>query len=187
MVNFTSSKIYKIIDNTNGNIYIGSTTNTLSRRLSEHKSHYKQYLEGKRRNCKSYDILANGDYDIILLEKCENITSKDELHARERHYIDTLECVNKNIPGRTKKEYYQNNKEEIKEKVKEYYEDNREKIKQYQKEYIKEWYEMNKEQLKQYASEKLLCPHCLCEFSRGNKTHHQRSKKHQQAHIENLN
>jgi hypothetical protein len=44
------------------------------------------------------------------------------LKARERHYIESLECVNLFIPGRTKKEcdkaYYEKNKEEIAKKQK---------------------------------------------------------------------
>ena len=46
----------------------------------------------------SYDILANADYNIILIELFP-CNSKDELLARERHYKDTLICVDKNRPG----------------------------------------------------------------------------------------
>ena len=91
MVKYENSKIYKIVDNTNGNIYIGSTVKTLSQRLGQHRAAYKTYLNGKSGNCKSFEILKNGDYDIILLEECKNITNKEQLHARERFYIDNLE------------------------------------------------------------------------------------------------
>jgi hypothetical protein len=60
---YTHSSIYKIVDNTNGNIYVGSTIQQpLVRRLDNHRGHYKKYLEGKERKCMSYDILDNGDY-----------------------------------------------------------------------------------------------------------------------------
>ncbi|RZJ99361.1 MAG: hypothetical protein EOO43_26640 [Flavobacterium sp.] len=67
MVNYADGKIYKIIDNTNGNIYIGSTAEpTLARRLAKHKSDYKRYLEGKSRYVtSSFGILDNEDYSLF--------------------------------------------------------------------------------------------------------------------------
>ena len=44
MNKYNNGKIYKIIDNTNDNIYIGSTTEPiLSRRMAQHKSQYKLF------------------------------------------------------------------------------------------------------------------------------------------------
>ena len=109
------------MDNTNGNIYIGSTCNSLSKRINDHKSAYKTYPKSKY--CSSFEVLKNDNYDIILLEEypCENV---EQLRAKEREYIDKLECVNTSIPGRSKaesnKNYYENNKEKIIEKVKEW-------------------------------------------------------------------
>jgi predicted GIY-YIG superfamily endonuclease len=37
MPNYQDGKIYKIVDNTNGDIYIGSSTIRLSARLQNHK------------------------------------------------------------------------------------------------------------------------------------------------------
>jgi hypothetical protein len=37
------------------------------------------------------------------------------LNAREGHYIKNIMCVNKNIAGRTQKEYRDDNKEKLKE------------------------------------------------------------------------
>mgnify|MGYP000392109962 CR=1 FL=1 len=91
-------KIYRIVDNTNGNIYIGKTETTLTIRLAGHKYDYKV---GKY--CSSQEILKNGDYDIELIEETED-------KSRERYYILNTECVNKQIPGRTRKEHYQDNK-----------------------------------------------------------------------------
>jgi hypothetical protein len=106
MVNYAQAKIYKIVDNTNGNIYVGSTCEpTLARRLSGHVGAYKTYLNGSGSCITSFQILQNKNYEIVLLENCENIFSRDELKSRERHYIETLSCVNKNIPLRTAKEW----------------------------------------------------------------------------------
>ena len=98
-VNYQLGKIYKIVNNTTENIYIGSTCEPiLSRRLAQHISSYKRYLNGKYRYLSSFDILANSDYDIVLIELCPCQT-KDELLARERYHSDTFDCVNKNRPG----------------------------------------------------------------------------------------
>ena len=97
-------KIYKIVDNTNDNVYIGITTTTLKRRLSKHKCYQE---------CVSRDIIKNGDYRIELIEETDDKT-------RERHWIENTECVNKNIPGRTKKEYNKEYRKNNKEKKAEY-------------------------------------------------------------------
>ena len=81
-------KIYKLIDNTNEDIYIGMTTN-LRRRLSQHKN--------KDNDCLSRKIIANGDYRIELIEETDDKT-------RERYWIENTECINIQIPGRTLKE-----------------------------------------------------------------------------------
>ncbi len=119
-------KIYKLIDNTNENIYIGSTTRTLNQRLSKHKSDYNRFLNSKGRNVTSYNIIKNNDYRIELI-KYVIYKDKKELFQRERYYIENNNCINKNIPLRTHKEYYIDNKEHYKE----YRGDNKERIKEY--------------------------------------------------------
>jgi hypothetical protein len=85
---YQNGKIYKIVCNITGKQYIGSTCKTLSQRLSGHKSDYKRFNEGKSGNTKSFDILKEEDYDIVLIEVYP-CNTKDELHKRERHYIET--------------------------------------------------------------------------------------------------
>ena len=110
-----NAKIYKIVDNTNDNLYIGSTCNSLKRRLQTHKDDYKRFLKGLYYNTKSFDIIKNDNYKIELLEDC-NIKTKQELIARERYYIENNECLNKYIPGRSQKEYRDANKDKLNEK-----------------------------------------------------------------------
>ena len=107
-------KIYKLIDNTNGNVYVGSTKQKyLSSRLGTHRQDYKKAMNGKRHHLTSSQIIKNGDYKIQLIEETDDET-------RERYWILNTECVNKNIPGRTPKEWAEDNKERMTEYYKEY-------------------------------------------------------------------
>ena len=115
MIDYSKGKIYKLIDNTNGNIYIGSTClPTLAHRLAHHKHHYKEYKRGKRGLTSSFYILENGNYDIILLEEVK-CTSRDQLFQRERFYIDSMNCVNIQKPFRYADELREINKNRCKQ------------------------------------------------------------------------
>ena len=108
MRDYSQSKIYKIVCQKTGLIYIGSTTEQrLCKRLAKHVSDFKC-----KYNISSKKIIENGDYYIELIELC-NFSCKEELLKRERFYIENNDCVNKNIPLRSKKEYYEDNKEVI--------------------------------------------------------------------------
>jgi hypothetical protein len=136
MPNYSNGKIYRIFCNKTGLQYYGSTTQSLAKRMGHHKT---QYI--RNGNISSKLILENGDYEIVLVEDypCER---KEQLHQRERFYIETMECVNKQIPTRTDKQYREDNKEYNKIRNKQYREENKDKI--------KEWVEENKEKLKLY-------------------------------------
>ena len=193
MVNYDEGKIYKIVCNKTGLIYIGSTTkHYLSDRLGNHRAHYKIYLKTQTKYMSSAKILENDDYNIILLESypCK---SKDELLARERHYIELLECVNKNIPSRTKKEWYEDNKIKILDERKKYYEDNKIKILDEFKKYREinrdsinnqkqEYYLKNKERINEQNNIKIKCSHCDKCISKNNLNRHIK-KKHQILNI----
>jgi hypothetical protein len=148
MVNYKLGKIYRIECNETGLIYVGSTAEpTLAKRLTKHVGNYKSYLKGISRFCSSFNILANKNYDIILIEKypCD---SRDELVARERYWTNEIDCVNifKNqgiikelgmveYIKRHNKEYYVKNKDKISEKLKDYYDNNKDRINEYYKDY----------------------------------------------------
>ena len=124
-INYQLGKIYKIVDNTTDKCYIGSTTEpTLARRLAGHVADYKRWLKGKYKFVTSFDIIKNGDYDIILIENFP-CGCKDQLHARERHFTKQIDCVNKvknqglfNEMGRGEysKQYNKENVDKIKQK-----------------------------------------------------------------------
>ena len=183
MPDYKNAKIYKLWSPEGDDLYIGSTTQPLYARLSEHKK--------KRETCTSKILFEKyDDVRIELIESfpCEN---KDELNKREGEYIRNNICVNKVIAGRTKEEYYEDNKEKLKEYMKEYdkeyYKNNKEKIKEYQennkqkiKEYMKEYREKNDEKIKEYKKEKYTCQ-CGRIINIGDKARHERTQVHQLA------
>ena len=137
MPNYELGKIYKIIDNTNDNIYIGSTCErSLSIRIAKHRAKYRMYIKNNSSGdyYTSFEILKNDNFSIILLEDypCEN---KDQLRMRERYHIEKLNCVNKRIEGRTEQEYNKMYYEKNKEKLLNQYEMNKEAIKLKHREY----------------------------------------------------
>ena len=44
MVDYGNGKVYKIVCNNTGKVYIGSTTQPLSKRLVAHRLDYKKYI-----------------------------------------------------------------------------------------------------------------------------------------------
>jgi hypothetical protein len=114
---FFNSKIYKIVCNVTGDIYIGSSCETLEERLKQHKHGYKSYMEGKFRFVTSFKILERDDYNIELIcdYPCENNT---ELRKEEQRHIDMNECVNIQRAF-SSKEYKRENKKEYRKKNKE--------------------------------------------------------------------
>jgi hypothetical protein len=104
MPNYLNSKIYRLVCNKTGRTYIGSTTISLASRLSHHKKVFNT-----NKSCSSRAVLEYGDYSIILIEDfpCER---KEQLFKRERFYIDSIDCCNKQLPTRTKAEWYNDNK-----------------------------------------------------------------------------
>lgn len=129
MVNYNLAKIYRITCNQTGLTYIGSCTTNLSSRIACHKQQLKQ-----GRSCTSFRVLEREDYSIILIEDfpCER---REQLLSRERWWIDNSDCVNKNLPTRTSKEYYQDNKEEIIKNQLIWNNENRDKLYGYQRKY----------------------------------------------------
>jgi hypothetical protein len=129
MVNYQLGKIYKIVGN--GLTYYGSTCEpTLARRLSGHVASYNRYKHGKYHYMSSFNIIELEDYNIILVE-CFACDTKDQLHARERYFIETNECINKCIPGRAVKESYKVYRDTHKESIKVYRDTHKESHKVY--------------------------------------------------------
>lgn len=114
MPNYQDGKIYTIRCRTdNSLIYVGSTTMTLSRRISYHR------LRGKKETTKFY-LNVNNNWEDWYIELHEGYpcNSKEELCKREGEVIREIGTLNSKISGRTqeewRKEYHE--RPEIKEK-----------------------------------------------------------------------
>jgi hypothetical protein len=167
---YAKGKIYKLVNNVDNEFYVGSTCDSLARRKGGHK-----LASVKKKHRKVYHHINNiggfDNIDIILIETYP-CNSKDELNARERYWIEELKpSLNKIIPTRTVKEYYENNKDHFAQ----YREHNKERYTQY----FKEYQVKNREKIAQKRAEIIKCD-CGVECSKSNLSRHIKSEKHQQ-------
>ena len=99
---YENGKIYKLDSNVNDLFYIGSTVQSLARRLQHHERHYRAYQKGTYHYCSSFDVLATGNYEIVLYNDypCHNKMQLEieEGYAVENH-LQYAGCVNQRIPG----------------------------------------------------------------------------------------
>ena len=168
--NFQNGKIYFIGNYVDSDIYIGSTTQTLTKRFQNHKDCINQTQKKERKLYAKMREIGKEHFYIEEIERVECNTT-EELRKRERHYINEKQPIlNKAIPTRTKEEltqtqeykdkkkeqdrnWYLNNKEYSNQKSKEYRETHKEEIKEWKKQH----YEENKkdilEKQKQYHQE----------------------------------
>ena len=139
-------KIYKIVCNVTGLCYIGSTKQRLlCQRLSQHRGSYKSWKKTNKHFMTSFKVIENDNYEIVLMEEypCE---TKDQLHSRERYWIEQTDCVNKCIPTRA---HLESSKAYNLAHKKEYY-IYQKKWRDENKEYNKKWRDENKEHLAEY-------------------------------------
>ena len=147
--NYQNTKIYKIWSPNSEKVYVGATVQTLAQRMGKHRK--------PSNDTQSKLIIDLGDAKIELIEEfpCNN---KMESDRKEGAYIRSLNCVNKQIAGRTMKEWSDEHENELKAKRKEYNLNNKElvakikhasyeKNKSYKLEQAKLYYEANKEKI----------------------------------------
>ena len=146
---YSQSTIYKICcnDPAVSDVYVGSTT-SFSKRKNSHKTSCIN-ARSKQHNTYVYQFIRNNgsweNWNMVEVEAyCAS--TKRELEARERYWLEQLGAtLNKKMPTRTKKQYYDENKEVLNEKKKQYCEKNKEAIKETKKQY----YEKNKKAIKE--------------------------------------
>jgi hypothetical protein len=165
---YQEGKIYRIVSTVSTKQYIGSTIQKLNARMRQHKSFYNT----NSKETESFELFHCDGVDNCRIELIEEYpcSCKKELEERERYWIEKEDCINKIIPTRTDKEYYQANREQIIERVKQYYIDNIDTKKQY----YKNRYAEKREQL----LEKLQCE-CGGKYTPASKRKHERTIKHQ--------
>ena len=136
-IDYSKTIIYKIVCNDLNitDIYVGHTTNFINRK-AKHKSDCCN-PNSKSYNFKIYNTIRNNggwlNWSMIEIEKFQDCNDINEAIAKERYYYEVLNAkLNSNCPGRNnkeyKKEYYENNKDNIQKNSKNYYENNKDKI-----------------------------------------------------------
>ena len=143
---YMNSKIYKLVNDVNDDVYVGSTYNLLCRRMEKHRSHRFQYAH--RPLYKLMNDLGVERFRIELVEDfpCEN---REQLRKREGYFIRQLGNLNMVIEDRTRKEYKEDNKDKIKEYMTTYREEKKDELLQYTKQYR----DSHRDQIKQYKLE----------------------------------
>ena len=135
-MDYSKTKIYKIMSFLGDKVYVGSTTkDRLSERMAEHRKNYKVWKAGKTGKTNSFELFEEYGVEnctIILLERYP-CNSKDEKNAKEAFYIQSMNCVNRMLPGRTMKQYTLDHRDEIKIKNTNYYITNKDKIRETRK------------------------------------------------------
>ena len=128
MPDYSKGKIYKILNNIDDEIYVGSTVETLSHRMAKHR------CDMKRKHCILYQYMLKLGVSNFYIELIENYPCNDlyELRAREGHYIRERGTLNMVIAGRTSKEWYD---ELISQRKKEHRQTNLEEVRSRDREY----------------------------------------------------
>ena len=128
MTDYSKGKIYKIIDESNNDVYYGSTTQTLKRRYKNHEV-FTRYNKS-RDNCR-----------IELIEDYP-CNSREELEKREQYYLDNNDCINKKRAFTSRDLELQMNRTRVKkwiEQNRDYYLEEHKKRNNKRREYQKSW------------------------------------------------
>jgi cell division protein FtsN len=92
-------------------------------------------------------------FRIELIEEV-NDNNKKDAEKKESYWIKRLDSfnngLNAQLPSRTRKEYYEDNKDKLVEKQREFYEERKQDILEYQKQYYEEHKQKKLEYQKQY-------------------------------------
>ena len=75
--------------------YYGSTTDTMSRRRANHRSHYRRWKEGSHTTkCSYFDLFDAAGIDNCIVESVESNIPVEQLKWRERYWVENNPCVN---------------------------------------------------------------------------------------------
>jgi group I intron endonuclease len=149
---YHKGKIYKIVNDINDDIYIGSTVKQLSNRMGGHRSCAKTKTSHIYNTMRELGI---EHFKIILVEsfKCDN---REELLAREDYYIQLLKPALNMISAVF----------------------NIEKRVEYQIDYNKIYYNEHKDKTLEKGKIRFHCDFCDCDVTMYHKSSHNKTKKH---------
>jgi hypothetical protein len=184
MPDYSKCVIYEIVckDSQIKDSYIGSTCNFRKRKCdhktccnNEKDSHYNFHL---------YTFIRkNGGWNNFEMWPIARVKCNDKIEKLmwERKYIErTKPSLNYQFPLRTRKEYYEKEKEHIKEQRKQYRKDNKELIKEAEKQYREKNKEKISEYNKKYTEDRRIKIKCTCgsEIYKYKMNDHIKTKKH---------
>jgi hypothetical protein len=89
-MDYSSGKVYKITDIAYTKMYIGSTTQSLTKRFSTHKYNYNTWKNQKKGSwISSFELFDEFGVDNCKVELIENFScnSREELHKKEGEHI----------------------------------------------------------------------------------------------------
>lgn len=137
-------------------IYIGSTKQTIKKRMKNHRNDSK---DTNKNTCSSKQIIDRRNYIYEILEEVED---NDNLRQREQYYIETTDCINMvnafaSDEVKKKQNIIKNNR---------YLEKNREKVNDHCREHMRKRRQM-----------KVVCE-CGTLISLAEKPRHMKTKKH---------
>ena len=140
--------------------------------MTRHRANFRMHKKDSKYSCSSSILfdkygLDNCKIELIEIYPCEN---KEELRKREGYWIRHEDCVNKNIPDRSKQEWTEQNKERINRYVKEYCANHLLEKQKYDSEYYKK--------TRLIRSERMDCPICGITYTRQHQKRHERSQRH---------
>jgi hypothetical protein len=181
MVDYSKAKIYKILNDLDDDVYIGSTCQTLSQRMAGHRRCFKHKTNKLHTKMREIGIEHFFIRLVQELPECQNV---EQLRKKEGEIIIELQpALNVCVAGRTKTEWYADNADKLTKKRHEDYINNREHILEKNKQYRNENYEKvmrnkaqyyfdKREQINNRRRERIQCPYCQKELSRAFLTTH---------------
>ena len=155
-VDYSQAKIYKITNDVNNDIWIGSTCDTLVKKFSVHKA---DAIRNLRKDCIIHNLIREHGFDRFRIQLIEEFPCDDvyQLRQRQGHHIRELNAINKYADD---KDYREKNKEHIRERLKEYS----------RKPEVKK-------RIKERSSEIVVCE-CGCSLTRYSLSKHRKTKVH---------
>ena len=173
-MNYQNGKVYKIVNDVNDEIYIGCSCQALSKRMTEHRRCAS--LNSQRTLYQAMNRIGIEHFKIVLVEEC-TAQSREQLRAREDHYIRTLKPTMNMCNAIRDKDYHQIYKLQNKDKIKEYYNNNKDKA--------KVSYTTNKDKIRDRKREQYTCS-CGAVVNRSSKARHERTKSHTKHNEESI-